>query len=210
MANPTVDDILSQFKTIQSNKYLVLLPLLSGFSRNPLDVTNLVSNIATIRSNPLSLNVLCDSVILPGRNIATAEYTSGSQSKKAPYTYAEDDVTMSFIETADYKIRNYFDVWLSEIINTQQYTLGYKRDYAKTIVINQLDNAGNISYPLILENAYPTNMAPVEMGNANGDLVKINVTFAYDKYITASDAITSAINGSFRQQASSLINNFGI
>ena len=38
----------------------------------------------------------------------------------------------------DYSVYNYFDTWKKTVVNEQNLTVGYKKDYAKPVKIHQL------------------------------------------------------------------------
>jgi hypothetical protein len=45
-------------------------------------------------------------------------------------------------------------------------------------------------YEVFLEEAFPTTITGVELGNANGEILEFNVTFSYTKYKTKSRQAT--------------------
>jgi len=166
MGLPTVDQLRAQFQPAQANKYELELPTKKGAS-----------------ITAVALNMLCDSVTSPGRNISTIELNSGTQMKKYPYTFIEDDVNMVFLETTDRLVKKYFDLWMQQIFNTERYRVGYKKEYAaEDIKIKHLTKDGEIAYTVTLYNAYPTTVNPIELSNADDSLMKISVTFVYDRY----------------------------
>jgi len=170
MTNPTIDDFKAIFKgmgPITASKFKVV-------------VTQ-----KELGKNTDRLNMLTDEVVLPGKTIATSEYTDGRQTKKIPYTFIEDEVTITFIENTNYEVRRFFDAWMSQIFDKQRYRVGYKDDFVGGVKIYQLDKTGKEVYGIELQRAYPTTITPVQLNNAGAeDLVKITVTFAYDIYST--------------------------
>lgn len=163
--NPPIDTINSLLVPIQPNRFEVQF---EGSSFLPSVV----------------MSALCDETTIPGRNIATTEYTNGRQAKKIPYAYAEDDITMTFLESRSYDVRYYFEEWMQRIINTDSYRVGYKNEYSSSIKIRQQSkNLGSTIYTAELLNAYPTNVTPITLGNAADGIVRVSVTFAYDRYI---------------------------
>ena len=154
---------ISNFAPSFANRYKVELPTKYGL---------------TIHQTEL----LCDAATLPGRNISTSEYPNGSQLKKYPYSYIEDDVTMTFLETKDYIIRKYFDNWMKNIIDTDTYRVGYKNSFAHDIKIRPLSRKGEHVYGVNLEQAFPTTLNAVDFSNGADEIVRITVTFAYDRY----------------------------
>lgn len=135
------------------------------------------------------LSILCDSVVMPGRNISTTEYNTGKQTLKTPYTFIDSDVTATFLLTGDNMARKFFEEWMDYIFDTEGYTVRYKggRDgtgYAKPIEIHQLNKNDELIQGVRLINAYPTNINEYTLSNAEENSVsKIDVTFAYDNFV---------------------------
>lgn len=84
------------------------------------------------------VNLLCTSVNIPGRQIMTQEKKIGLINQKIAYDHAYDDVQLSFLLLNDYGIRTYFERWQDLAINQSTLEVGYLRDYAFDIRIQQL------------------------------------------------------------------------
>lgn len=173
----------------KANRFLVIFtpptqPLLN------LSLSNVVGSLARgnnplkkMISNPRDIAFLCESASLPGRQITTSDFTAQKQTIKIPNGFIEEDVSMSFILTNDFFMKEVFDRWLSSIVDTQTYTLGYKSDYQCDITIQALDAEDKPTYTITLINAYPITVGSVELDNsAENTYLKIPVTFAYDRY----------------------------
>jgi hypothetical protein len=132
------------------------------------------------------LAIMVDSVNLPGRNIATTEYTNGTGTKKMPYTFIDNEVNITFLLTQDYYAKHVFDAWMSQIVDVKNFVGGYKDDYAANkISIHQLDINNGKLYTAHLLKAYPISMGDIELSNeAENSIVKLQVTFSYNYYET--------------------------
>jgi hypothetical protein len=185
----------------KSNRFLVIFtpptqPLLN------LSLNNIVGKLArkenplkNIINNPRDIAFLCESVSLPGRQIATTDYTAQKQTIKIPNGFIDEDVSMSFILTNDFFMKEVFDVWMSGIIDTDSYTLGYKSDYQADITIQALSEDDVPTYSITLINAYPIAMGSIELDNSTENTyLKLPITFAYDKY-TEKDIISGTVGG---------------
>lgn len=126
------------------NNFLVELPSLAGVSSR-------------------DMNILCRTATLPGKQILTHDRRFGMQFEKIAYGYAVDDVTLSFLMTNDYAARRYFDAWRELIIDETGQIAGYKKDYAKRVVIHQLAN----SIPSLFVSG-SINVGPVGIGGSFG------------------------------------------
>ena len=133
-------------------------------------------------NDPRDIAILCQSVTLPGSTIATYEEGLHKQVRKFPYTFIDDEVTMSFLLTNDYYMRKMFDNWMSNIVNKESHLLGYKNDYSVDVIIQQLNQKNIPVYGVKLEKAFPTAISSSELSQDNAEFVRFEVTWAYDKY----------------------------
>ena len=151
-------------------------------------------------NDPRDISILCQSISIPGRNISTFEHQDFKQSNKFPYTFIDEDVTVSFLLTNDYYMRKMFDNWMSGIFDNENYRVGYKKDFSVDVVIQQLNQKNIPVYGVRLEKAFPVTMDSIELSQESTDVVKMSVTFAYDKYVpegpisSTGSAIRSAVD----------------
>jgi len=155
-----------------------------------LDVGSIIGSVLSgnfeadnLINDPRDISLLCQSVTLPGRNISTFEHQDFKQSNKFPYTFIDDDVTISFLLTNDYYMRKMFDNWMSNIFSADSYIVGYKKNYAVDLIIQQLDQKNTPVYGTKLEKAFPTAIESTELSQDGQEVVRMSVTFAYDKFV---------------------------
>lgn len=134
-------------------------------------------------NDPRDVSILCDSVTMPGRQIATNDVVNNMLAVKMPYNYINDDVTMSFHITNDHYMKKFFDNWMDKIIDRKTMTMKYRSSYATDIIIQQLDQRDVPVYTCTLKNAYPITMASYELNNSSeNQFQKITMTFAYEDW----------------------------
>jgi hypothetical protein len=97
-------------------------------------------------------------------------------------------------------MRKMFDTWQSNVMNKETYIVGYKKNYAVDVIIQQLDEKNTPIYGVKLEKAYPVSFESIELSQETSDTIKMSVTFAYDKYVpegplsSTGSAIRSALD----------------
>lgn len=134
-------------------------------------------------NDPRDITILCQQVVIPGRTLTTFDHQDYTHGTKFPYGYIDGDVVCQFLLTNDYYIRKMFDAWQSAIVDPDKYKIGYKKDYAVDVVIQQLDQNDIPIYGVKLLNAYPTLTSDIVLDNAADNTVqRMTVTFAYDKF----------------------------
>ena len=137
-------------------------------------------------TDPRDMFLLCKGTTLPGRRISTTEAAHNHNLSKKPYSVVSDEVTMTFILTNDYYIKNYFDLWQEMIIDTtgNHYKTMYKDEYCTDVLMQQLSTSNHIipGYTVKLENAYPIQVGAVELSNESEGLMELSITWEYDNF----------------------------
>ena len=142
-----------------------------------------------IISNPIDgedgqdLSLLCESCTLPGRQINTTDFSVWRNENKIPTGYTDEDVTCVFYLTNDYYVNNLFDKWLLKIINPDTYLANYTNTFAKTILLQQLNEADQPVYQVTLPYAWPVGVNSIELDNSSENSVqKLTVVFTYNTW----------------------------
>tara|TARA_Y100000385_G_scaffold287208_1_gene350991 strand:- start:698 stop:1324 length:627 start_codon:yes stop_codon:yes gene_type:complete len=184
----------------QANRFNVMFTPPQGSLLNS-DPATLIGGLASggglsnVVNDPRDISLLAESVNLPSSQITTLDHIAEKQSVKIPYAVIQEEVTMTFLLTNDYYIKNMFDKWGQSIIDLETYRVAYKKDIVTDVVIQQLNKQNIPIYGVKLENAFPTTIGGVALSNESADTPnKLTVTFSYDKYIV-EDGLTSAISG---------------
>jgi hypothetical protein len=134
-------------------------------------------------NDPRDVSILCDSVTMPGRQIATNDLQNNLLAVKMPYTYMNDDVTFSFHITNDHFMKKYFEKWFNQIVDRRSMTMKYKSQYATDVIIQQLDQRDVPVYTCTLRNAFPTTIAGYEVTNSGENQTqRMQITLAYDDW----------------------------
>jgi len=129
--------------------------------------------------------LLCDSVQLPGRRIATMERRTTHKAIKKPYSYLVDEVTFTFTLTNDYYIKKYFDSWQDMIVSGSDKGIAYKDTYTTDIVIQQMGSGNDFipAYGVKLINAFPISVGTIDLSNqSENDVVKVTITVGFDDW----------------------------
>ena len=173
----------------KTNRFQVIFtpPSVSLLNLNPeVLVGSLVSGsfkVKNLINDPRDISLLCVSAQLPGRQITTADYIAEKQAVPQVQSIIDEDVTLKFMLTNDYYMKIMFDNWVNSIVDLDKYRVGYKKDFAVDVVIQQLNDKNIPVYGVRLENAFPTTVAAIELDNSSENSIQeLSVTFSYDKY----------------------------
>ena len=78
-------------------------------------------------------SLLCKSVSIPGRQIATLPLEIGVQKQFVAMNHEVPPVQLVFRILNDYAIKNYFEYWQNLMVNKESFEIGYDNEYSKTV-----------------------------------------------------------------------------
>jgi len=149
-----------------------------------------------------SIGLLCSEANLPASSFATSEVKDNFMgiTQEFAHTRLFTDIDLTFYIDRDYNVLRFFEAWMDYVSGGSQIAAGsdprpnvYRRfnypNYYKNngIYIKKFEKnwnfsqAPNITYQLI--NAFPKSMASIPVSYGDADLMRVSVTFNYDRYI---------------------------
>jgi len=171
----SVDDLKSAVRSgpARTNMFQVIMPTLPG-----------------LVGNTRELNLLCRDIQLPGRQVLSNERIIGMKQVKVAYGYAADDVSMTFLVTNDYGVKEYFEHWQELAANTLTKELNYPTTYCHDVTIHQLKHGTAFDIPGIFDQSF--SFGPFNI-NLDADLIsneqKIYTVKLVDAFCTTLNAI---------------------
>lgn len=129
-----------------------------------------------------TLEVLCDTAVLPGANFQTTERRTYGPPRKIPYDQTFEDVSFSFVCTGNMKQRYFFDAWQYSIKDPVTNNYNYPDEYTTTVFIRQYDVAGKFKYGVRLLNAWPINIQAINLSYEDNGVVRLSVSLSYKNW----------------------------
>jgi len=189
-----INTIRSRFQTVAlDNKYQV-------FMEPNLNVYNAAARVGISRRFiDEDLGLYVTDAVLPGSSFADVEVSGDRQgiTERMPFKRIYDDVTLTFMVDKDYKVMKYFEAWI-QLINplhgdtggkadNQVMTLNYPKDYKCTMSIvkfnkDYFQNSGGFLYYCYVR-SWPLSISSVPVNYDSGSILKLNVTFRYERYV---------------------------
>ena len=171
----SVDDLKSALRSgpARTNMFQVIMPSLPG-----------------LVGNTRELNLLCRDIQLPGRQVLSNERVIGMKQVKVAYGYAADDISMTFLVTNDYGVKDYFEHWQELAANTLTKELNYPTTYCHDVTIHQLKHGTAFDIPGIFDQSF--SFGPFNI-NLDADIIsneqKIYSVKLIDAFCTTLNAI---------------------
>ena len=200
-------DGFSRLKTLPlsvTNQYQVTV---NGFTNGLRDYLRDYYDLPNDNATGNSIGIMCSQAVLPGTSFATLEISDNYQGIKQhiPHFRNYIDSEFSFYVDAKHQQLKFFEGWMDYISgdnapktenlkdeayfrrfnypmrsSTSTPTVGYK---CNSLSIVKFDKNGNNQLKYDFVNSFPKslNTTPVSYGQA--EVMKVTVTFAYDRYI---------------------------
>ena len=168
----------------RANQFLVNLPSLGRYDTS-------------------TINLLCASVNLPGRQILTMERLVGVKGRKLPNGFASDDVSLTFYVLNNYEAVRYFHDWQALAVGQASYEISYPAAYQRDVTIAQLKrpirfdvpfdlfgreynlqvgSRASLVYRVRLQDAFCTTVNAIEYNSDPDGLVQITAELSYTNW----------------------------
>ena len=148
------------------------------------------------KSDIRDISMRCESVQLPGRNLATSTDSNiygPTRDIVEGVTYAED-LNMVFQASSGLDERVFFENWQRQAFNEQTWNIGYYKDYTGDIDIYLLDKQNKRRYGLKIHEAYPKTITATDLNSGtSNEIIKLSVSFSF-RYWTALNINQQAPN----------------
>jgi len=154
-------------------------------------------SILGLASTSRTVSLFCDATILPGMSIITKQLKSFGPAYQRPVSveYGGDAINMAFYIDTQMWVKAFFDAWMTKIVNWKSFTVEYQSEYVSQIEIRQLDEKDNVTYSVILEDAFPRSINMLDLNSSSANQAhKLSVIFAYRRWIPTHDIFSSVQN----------------
>lgn len=125
------------------------------------------------------------SAVIPDRTFGEIDVKYFGMTLKVPGNESLSDLTVSFINDQEWKVRDFFEAWGNAIHDREDSTKGYMRDLftGSSAIIHQLDGYGNIIATYQFYNVFPKVVSEMELNMETNDTIStFQVTFDYSHF----------------------------
>jgi len=138
------------------------------------------------------LSLFCESANLPPITIGVKQQRIYGPAYPRPFAvdYGGEGVTLSFLIDGKMDLKGYFDAWMQLIINPESFNVSYQNEYAVTTRVSQLDKQDKETYSVVFYDMFPRSVSLVELNQGSQNSIeKLNVTFAYRRWVSYQDSL---------------------
>ena len=179
----------------QTNHFLVTFSSLTPSVESYLANYSRIRNVKSFLSR--QLGILCSDAVLPTSTLATAEVKDNFMGVPQQFAHTRfyTDIAYSFYIDEDYTLLKMFEGWMEYISSgannrvNQDHRAYYRRmrypDSYKcnTMYINKFEKNFKRTLRYRFVNVFPKAMSAIPVAYAAADILKVSVSFNYDRYI---------------------------
>jgi hypothetical protein len=131
------------------------------------------------------VTMFCESASLPPQIVGVRPQRLYGPTIYKPFgvEYGGEGIPLSFYVDRKMNVKAFFDSWISKIVDPYQYFVYYRRQYAVTMRIYQLDNQNNVTYGVEMDDVFPRSVTLMDLNSSTQNQVhRLNVNFTYRKW----------------------------
>ena len=178
----------------RTNRFEVVIPLPTALGSPQSDnrgvelVRDVIKIYGSLRgfdtsNGTRSLNDMIEQTELPGKNLTTTDIRYNGDFYKLPYAVVYGAQQFTFRVSQDMYEKNIIDNWMNIVFNPNTHEVSYMDDYVTDITINQLDMQDNVTYSIVLKDAFPSMCNPLTVSNEEqNQFHRMAVQFMYRKW----------------------------
>jgi hypothetical protein len=140
-------------------------------------------------STARDVSLRVESVLLPGRNLATLDDTNiyGPTREIVNGVSYADEIKISFQASSDLGERRFFEEWQKLAFSEKTWNVGYYNDYIAQIDLYLLDRQDKRRFGVKLWECFPKTIEATELNQgSNNEIIKNTVSFSF-RYWTQLD-----------------------
>ena len=136
------------------------------------------------------INIMCDSVIMPGHDLMTQSVQYGSEPTREQVTghTFDGNIVATFYSDKYLRERQFFELWQKAAVNTTTHKANYYSKYTGKMHIYQLGSDTEVNrdmptYALEAIEVYPSKIGAIDYSyGASNSIVKTTIEFAYKQW----------------------------
>jgi hypothetical protein len=132
------------------------------------------------------LNLRCETIEIPQKSNEKIEVQiRGHKTYHAGITSYNGDMNVTFTETVDNTVKNFFKAWSELIYGTRSGTAFTKKEYEGVLQITLLDSKDVPVYSYIMYGVFPVSGDFGSLEGSSSEVQRPSITFSYDFYTEA-------------------------
>jgi hypothetical protein len=128
-------------------------------------------------------NLLAKAAGIGELSVGFSAYRYTPPTSQHPNDIIHSDLSIDFYVDKAYNIRREFQNWIDEIVNLEKATFGYRDDYARDIIVRQLDPQNQPVVETEYLSCVPKSIGALQSSfDASEEVQILTVTFIFNRY----------------------------
>ena len=149
------------------------------------------------------LMINCNATNVPGLTMIAGDKDAAYRSYVRQKVY--DDITFTFHVSDNYKELEYFQTWMSLMLDPETNRVGYYKNYKGTIIITNKNRTNTTALRTTLFDAYPKRIEPLALDYGTNDtLMSLSINVQYrtykQEYFTPESSAKTKVEGKIEQE----------
>lgn len=133
------------------------------------------------------IEFLVKAVSFPSRSFGSTTYRRGGKyGLEVPYEVTEENVSITFLGTNDWKARKFWYDWHEHIQSNSTYNMQYYKDFIGTVTISVYSEdsveASSPTHKVTLHECWPKTISAIELGWESMELIDFTVDINFHRW----------------------------
>jgi hypothetical protein len=133
---------------------------------------------------PSTIEFLVKAVSFPSRSFGSTTYRRGGKfALEVPYEVTEENVSITFLGTNNWKARKFWYDWHEHIQSNSSYNMQYYKEFIGTVSISvyneESKDASTPTHKVTLHECWPKTISAIELGWESTELVDFTIDINY-------------------------------
>jgi len=165
--------------------FMSKLDALGSYAKRNRFTIEIIPPVSLVTDVPASqIEFLVKGISFPSRSFGSTTYRRGGKfGLEVPYEVTEENVTITFLGTNDWKARKFWYDWHEHIQSNSSYNMQYYKSYIGTVSISvyneESQEATSPTHKVTLHECWPKTIGAIELGWESTELVDFTIDIGY-------------------------------
>lgn len=135
-----------------------------------------------------TISMMVEDAMFPGILVGTRPFRINNLNEQRANVidFGGDSVTFTFLVDRDFTSKDFFSDWARSIVNPVSRKVQYPENYYSEILLSALNNDDEVVCQWTIQDVFPRSVAPITVSTTNSQVLRLQVTFAYKKWIVSA------------------------
>jgi len=139
------------------------------------------------------VSLMCEDAAIPGLLVPYSPIKIGNWTEPRVHgiEYFGDNATFTFYCDTKWKVRDYFEDWMTSAANPISKEVGFYQNYVGQVTVHALNRQDQRENSWTLIDAVPRNISLTPVSQSNESIARVSISMAYKLWVRASGPLSS-------------------